>query len=128
MAIEEHECRYCASQRVVPVLDKRLHNAPNAGNHFRERCLGCERWLPMTTKERFKNHPEAKVMPPDQNPDNPTLVDFEEYDYADELAELAEKVEENGTDNHFVCPVEGCEAEHDGYPDECGACGTKYDW
>lgn len=120
------ECRYCASERVVPVLDKRLHNSPSAGNPFRSRCMGCERWLPMTTKAAFKQSPDAMVMPPDQDPDDPALVPFDEYDYADKLSDLAAKVDDSP--NQFVCPVEGCEADHTGYPDECDDCGTEYNW
>lgn len=122
------ECRYCASERVVPVLDKRLHNSPSAGNHFRDRCLHCERWLPRTSKQRFIEHANSKVLPPDSDPQNPTLVDLSDYEFADELNELIEKSENSGTENEFRCPVDGCEAEHDGYPDYCEECGTKYNW
>lgn len=122
------ECRYCYAEAVVPVLDKRLHNSPTAGNPFRSRCMGCERWLPMTGKDAFKEHPDSMVLPADQDPDDPDLVLFTEYDYQDELDQLAKKVERGGTDNEFRCPADGCEADHTGYPDECGECGVPYDW
>lgn len=147
------ECRFCGSERVVPVLDKRIEQSPTAGNKYRTRCLTCWRWLPMTSGDHWKEHPNAKVLPADADPEeNDNLVDAEDAEDG-RLAELQEKVSNRGvsaeravTDggeepsvkeesddeqedvNRFTCPAESCDNEMTGYPDKCGTCGTPYTW
>lgn len=87
-------CEYCASERVVPVLDKRIEKAPRAGNKYRTRCLGCWRWLPMTSKAAFKQHENSHILPADADPEKEdNLVALDDYDYRDEIEELVEKQE-----------------------------------
>jgi len=148
-------CRYCASERVVPVLDKRIEQSDNAGNKYRTRCLNCGRWLPMTSADEFEDHDDPHVLPADQDPegDDPTIP-IHEYDYADETAELAAKIDNQGVETQpavtdggqeiedddqeddgdddlrpveehtFECPATGCESTLTGFPESCSECGA----
>ena len=149
------ECRYCGANSVVPVLDKSIERKPTGGgNKFRRRCLSCYRWLPMTSEKYYRNHLHPHVLPVDADSDEEgCCVPLEEYDYGPEWRDLARKVgavedggqramTDGGTDadadeadeaeesveNQFTCPYDDCDAEHTGYPDECGACGAVYEW
>lgn len=151
------ECRYCGEHSVVPVLDKSIERSPTGGgNKYRRRCLSCYRWAPMTSREHYEQHAHPHVLPVDADSDaEGSCVPLEEYDYGPEWEDLAERVgagesdesgpsadvttaneqpvmTDGGTDeepeNSFVCPYDGCDAEHTGYPDECDACGAVYEW
>lgn len=58
-------CKYCHSDRVVPVLDEGIEQRPPGGNKHRRRCLTCERWLPMCSAKAFRTHPDPHVLPVD---------------------------------------------------------------
>jgi hypothetical protein len=88
-----------------------------AGNKYRLHCRECGRWLPCCSERDWKTHDDPRVLPADCDPDDPELVPVEQTDYSDRIES-----------NFFRCPSEGCEATHNGYPDECGACGVSYNW
>lgn len=90
-----HECRYCSSGRVVPVLLKRIERSPTAGNKYRLWCQGCERWLPFCGEDDYATSLHPHVLPADGDPDQAGehIVPLEEYDYADEWRDLVERVE-----------------------------------
>lgn len=98
------ECRYCGCEKVVPVLDKRIEQSPKAGNKFRTACIGCNRWLPMTSEEVFRSHDRPHVLPlegvpklsSDEDPDVEDVVPLEDYDYGPELADLVERISGDG--------------------------------
>lgn len=95
------ECRYCASERVAPVLDKRIEQAPTAGNKYRTRCLACWRWLPMTSSDAWENSQKRWVLPADADPDNDdNLVTSRDYGHPEAEEELAEKVGAQGVDQY----------------------------
>lgn len=96
------KCRYCASGRIVPVLDKRIERSHRAGNKFRQLCKGCRRWLPMTSEEHFRNHHSPHVLPADASPDAENVIPLTEYEYDDELADLAAEVEERRNRQHIA--------------------------
>jgi len=151
------ECEYCGSERVAPVLDKRIEQSPTAGNKYRTRCLSCWRWLPMTSADAWKESQLSKVLPATADPEQPdNLVEPEEAPDG-RLEELKEKVASQGVDTHqgeevaadggqpevedveddeqdeeeantFDCPATDCGATHSGYPDECDECGAPYKW
>lgn len=144
--MDDH-CQYCGSGKAYPVLDKRIENSPKPGNKYRAACLGCERWLPLTSEEEFRAHPEPHVLPADAGSDElGRIVPLEEYDYGEEWAELVEQandqqaVADGGSHvvddddrseepaNRFQCPATGCEAEVEGKPPECPECGAPYQW
>lgn len=138
-------CRYCASERVAAVLDKRMEKSPTAGNKYRKLCLACSRWLPMCGAADFQTADHQHVLPADADPDDeePT-VPAEEYDGpVDGLATAASGDDEaptamtdGGTDlddqddeehvNEFDCPE--CGEHLTGYPDECPTCEVPYRW
>ena len=137
-------CNNCASERVVPVLDKRIENRARAGNKFRTRCLHCGHWNPLCSRADFlmsvaNDEKDAYVLPADADPeevDAIVLVD----DYDGEIAELndvhnaapkpASGDERNSspTENQFICPADACNAENTGFPDHCPECETRYTW
>lgn len=86
--LTDYECRYCGSSSVVPVLDKRMDEAPAAGNKYRRHCLSCARWLPMCSENYFKKHPDPHVLPTSDEPERENLVPLEEYDYAEEIKQV----------------------------------------
>lgn len=95
------ECRYCASERVAPVLDKRIEQAPTAGNKYRTRCLSCWRWLPMTSSDAWEDSQKRWVLPADADPDNDdNLVTSRDYGHPEAEEELAEKVGAQGVDQY----------------------------
>lgn len=89
------ECRYCASERVVPVLDVRIEESPTAGNKYRTRCLGCERWLPMTSADTFETHLRPHILPKSADPeaDDPTIP-LEEWDRAERFQDALDRLED----------------------------------
>lgn len=110
-------CRYCASERTVPVLYERMERANwKAGNKYRVFCQECERWLPCCSKEDWRTHDNPHVLPADSDPDDPELIPAGETEFADDLA------------NRFQCPNDGCEAVHTGFPADCDHCGAPYSW
>lgn len=143
-------CKYCGSANAVPILDKRIEGSPKPGNPWRSGCLDCERWLPLSNEETFREHPRPHVLPPDAGSDEiDAVVPLEEYDYSDEWADLVERVRagdqepdralatDGGSDpdddvdeavNRFECPATGCGDPVEGKPDECPHCGASYDW
>ena len=88
-----HECRYCASGRVVPVLLKRIERSPTAGNKYRLFCQGCERWLPFCGESDYRQALHPHVLPADGDPDEAAehIVPLEDYDYGPEWADLVEQ-------------------------------------
>ena len=137
-------CKNCASERVVPVLDKRIENRARAGNKFRTRCLHCGHWNPLASRADFvmsaaADEKEAYVLPADGDPEEvDSIVLVEEFD--GNISELREDAriadvpetesdkEEPPIENSFHCPADGCDAENTGHPDECSECGTPYSW
>jgi rRNA maturation protein Nop10 len=144
------ECPHCGSGRTVPVLDVRMRGQPHGGNPYRARCLGCDRWLPMASKEDFKNHLHPHVLRKDADPDaDDCTIPLEDWDRADDYQEVLKRLERyrdrerpyeiatdgDGTDeteqqaertNNFACPA--CDEERTGYPDRCPDCGATYNW
>ena len=140
-------CQYCASERVAAVLDKRMEASPTAGNKYRQRCLSCERWLPMCSAADFQTAEHQHVLPRDTDAeeDDPT-VPANEYDGPVDgvsTAQSADGDEEAMTDggevqdgesadrddvNRFECPKCGDQVE--GYPESCphDGCGVPYQW
>lgn len=108
------DCQYCESERVVPVMDKRMDGTVKrwGGNRFRGFCLVCRKFGAFTSREAWEDHPDARILPADADLDNPELLDA------------------NGEalENRFVCPMDGCDTVHEGYPDECDVCGAPYNW
>lgn len=153
--IEGRECDYCPENAVVPVLDKNIERSPKPGNKFRQCCMACGQWAQMTSEAHFRGHDHPHVLPLGES-ERDGLVRLSEYDYGPEWDDLVDKVSDEpdaepehpenrgkalatdgGVDepepepepeNSFVCPMDGCEAEHTGYPDECGSCGAAYQW
>ena len=139
-------CNHCASERVVPVLDKRIESRGRAGNKFRTRCLHCGHWNPMCSRADFlmsvaNDEKDAYVLPADADPDEvDSIVLVEEFE--GEIKDLRQGItkgslpepepeqesETEETKNRFHCPVDGCGAEHTGFPDQCERCGTAYTW
>lgn len=148
------ECRYCGSGRTVPVLDVRMEGQPHGGNPHRARCLGCQRWLPMASKDDFKNHLHPHVLPRDADPDrDDCTIPLEEWDRSERFEQVVERLnayrerdrpyavatdggqervddqesdDQDEESNRFDCPACGVGVE--GYPDECPDCGARYDW
>lgn len=142
-------CRYCASERVAAVLDKRIEQAPTAGNKYRKRCLGCGRWLPCCSAADFQTADHQHVLPRDADPEaeDPT-VPAEEFDGpvdglssgvsndtpkavatdGGEVEDVEEDDQEEPDRNHFECPA--CGGDVVGRPDECPhqGCGVPYNW
>lgn len=87
------------------------------GNKYRRRCRECQRWLPCCSAKEWKAHDDPQVLPADADPNDPDLVPVEQTEY-----------EERIDSNYFECPASGCEATHNGYPDECRTCGISYNW
>ena len=84
---------------------------------------------------------DAYVLPADADPeeaDSIVLVEEFEGEIKDlrqgitkgslPESELESKSKSNETENRFQCPVDGCGAEHTGFPDHCERCGTAYTW
>ena len=88
------ECRYCDSERTVPVLD-RSAVGPHGGNPYRARCLDCRRWLPMTDKETFRKHLRPHVLPKgvDAQDDGEIVVPIENSEESGEWADVMERIE-----------------------------------
>jgi hypothetical protein len=136
-------CRYCSSERVAAVIDKRIEASPTAGNKYRTRCLGCGRWLPCCSAADFQTADHQHVLPRDADPDaeDPT-VPAEEFDGAvdgvsgatDDSPDVAtdggqpvdDDRDENDDAHRFECPK--CEGSVEGYPDECPHCEVGYNW
>lgn len=114
------ECRYCASQRVIPVLFERMERAGwQPGNPFRQFCLECDRWLQMCSREAWERHPEARVLPATHSPDVPLLIPVEDTDFADRVSSAPAA-------NQFDCPA--CGVLQTGYPDQCNRCSVPFEW
>lgn len=109
-----HECRYCESGRVVPVKDKRMNATVSrwGGNRFRSFCKECRRFGNFTSREAWEAHEDARVLAADADPEEPQLLSADGTEYR----------------NRFVCPNDGCDAVHDGYPTKCDVCDTPYEW
>lgn len=149
------ECRYCGSERTVPVLDVRMEGQPHGGNPYRTLCLGCSRWLTLASKQAFKNHLRPHVLPKDADPESDDCtIPLEDWDRSERFQELRERIENyRGRDrpyalvtdgsgdvddedvqddvdeepiNRFDCPK--CDVEVTGKPDECPDCGAPYNW
>lgn len=87
------ECRYCGSGRTVPVLDVRMEGQPHGGNPYRSRCLGCSRWLPMASKQDFKDHLHPHVLPKDGDPESDDdTIPLEEWDRAERFEGVVERL------------------------------------
>lgn len=113
-------CRFCGSQRVVPVMFERMERARwQPGNPYRQFCLECERWLQMCARGAWMTHPDARVLPASQDASDALLVPAEQTRFADEL-------EIGSPTNWFQCPA--CATILTGYPDECAECGVPYEW
>ena len=151
--IRGEKCRNCEDTAVIPVLDKNIERSPRPGNKYRRCCLTCGKWHKMTSQEYFERHSHPYILPLGES-EHTGLVKRREYDYGPEIDDLVDHVTQNdpepeaevatdgGTEvadlgendetedseNTFICPSEGCEAEHTGYPDQCGECGTDYHW
>lgn len=133
-------CKYCGSDAVAAVLDKKIEESTGAGNKFRQRCLNCRRWLPCCKAAVFQAADERHVLPvdADRDGDDPTIP-VEEYDGDVEGTKTASD-SANSTDaaadglrsdgggqvNSFNCP--NCGDHVTGYPEECPNCGAGYDW
>lgn len=79
--VDDYECRYGESSDVVPVLDQQIAVSDTPGNKFRQHCLSCCRWLPMTSREDFANHANPYVLPLGEAPARENLVPVDESDY-----------------------------------------------
>lgn len=108
------DCTKCGSSRVIPILDKRMEETVRrwGGNRFRRFCKTCQKFGSFTSRDEWENHPDARILPVDADPEPGQLLDAN----GDELA------------NRFACPASGCDAVHEGYPAECDVCGATYDW
>jgi hypothetical protein len=136
--------------RTVPVLDAELRDAPHGGNPYRVRCLRCDRFLPSTSKDEFKNHDDPRVLPRGADRDDPDeMIPLLEWDRREEFRRLVDRLDRGGGDdvddgegepgdgmvddvvggvetNRFRCPA--CDGECTGYPDECPSCGAIFEW
>lgn len=110
-------CPFCASERVVPVLNERMTRVTwRPGNPFRRYCPECERWLKMCSRDEWVDSDDPLVLPADADPDSPTLVPAAQTGFADEA----------DPKNRFACPE--CGSTQIGYPDACTECGAGYSW
>ena len=137
-------CRYCQSEKVAAVLDKRIEKSPTAGNKYRQRCLECERWLPCCSAADFQTADHQHVLPADVDADDPdptvpvaefsgpvdgvkggtpTAVTDGGQDTDDSDVE-----DDESESNEFDCP--GCGGHVEGFPEYCphDDCGVPYDW
>lgn len=151
------ECRYCGSERTVPVLDARMEGQPHGGNPYKWRCLGCSRWLPLATKEAFKQHHRPHVLPKDADPEaDGCTIPLEDWDRPERFDEIRERIESyRGRKRPYALVTDGgddtdevdvdddqddveespnrfecptCGEEVTGYPDECPHCEAGYNW
>lgn len=83
-------CKYCHTDRVVPVLDEAMEQQPGPGNQYRRYCLACTRWLPLCSAKAFRTHPNAHVLPIDADAPIP-LADSDTADRYP-VSELVETV------------------------------------
>lgn len=105
------ECPTCGNTAVKAVLDKRIElGDTKGGNKFRRRCMTCSAWLSMSSAEYFESHDDPFVLPLGGDPNG----DFDELVPLDEF-------------NEFICPDDGCDRRHTGFPENCG-CGAIYEW
>ncbi|AFD02294.1 putative protein 13 [Haloarcula hispanica icosahedral virus 2] len=142
-------CKYCQSQAVAAVLDKQIEARPTAGNKYRKRCLGCQRWLPCCSTADFQAADRQHVLPRgvDRDSEQPT-VPVEEYDGQVDgiqagnsanstnqraMTDGGQPVVAEDTDdesgeevNEFDCPA--CDEHVEGQPDDCPECGVPYQW
>lgn len=115
------ECKFCAIQRLIPVLFERHRNAiGRPGKPFRQCCLECERWLKMGSRSEGENHPNAWALPAAFSSENPLFVPAEDTEFADELADY------RAPSNSFRC--QACNSIQTGYPEQCSHCGAPYEW
>lgn len=111
----------------------------------------------MTSADEWKEHPDAKVLPADADPDEEDNLVAPDEAPDERLEELKEKVASGGVEDHagqavatdggqpdvddeddqddqdeeehtFPCPATGCDAENTGFPSECPECGAPYVW
>ena len=82
---------------------------------------------------------EAYVLPADADPDHvDSIVRVDDYDgkiselnrahQREETTEETDPTDAQLEVNEFICPAQGCEAEHTGHPDHCPSCGAVYRW
>lgn len=144
------ECRYCGSRRVRPVLVARMQGRPQGGNPFKDFCTSCDRWLAMTSRDRFKEHLHPLVLPRDGDESDPDdIIPLEDWDESERFEDVLARLEnyrdrdQPGVDddaqvavadggeveesiNRFGCP--GCGEEVTGKPEQCPHCEAPYNW